>query len=373
VVALLAGSVAFSSPSALSKDLPRARPTLFPAVPRLYERLYAKIQETVRRQPTLRRRVFAAAEKAARERGRRLLSGEKVAPSWLFERLVYARIRRMTGFDRLDLAITGAAPMRPDLLEFFWGIGIPIVEGYGLTETAAPSTVNAPDAPRAGTVGSPLPGTEVALAEDGEVLLGGPHIFIGYDRMPTETREALAEIDGAMWMLTGDIGALDGQHLRIVDRKKEIEVLDTGKKVAPSPIEEKLKASPLVGEAVLVADGRKFVACLVQPDFEALLSFADEHGVAYDRARTREGLNATGERGTIEVDAALARDPRVIEAYGREVAKVNETIAEYERIKAFRLLSTALSADRGEITPTLKKRRKAILKERATDVDAMFA
>lgn len=377
VVALLAGSVAFSSPSRLAKDLPRVRPTLFPAVPRLYERLFARIEETARALPAPRRRVFSAACAVARAVGRSKLEGRR-APLWLrvqhalFDGLVYAKVRKQAGLDRLDLAITGAAPMRRDLLEFFWGIGIPIAEGYGLTESAAPSTVNAPGAPRAGTVGTPLPGTQVALAEDGEVLLAGPHIFAGYDRMPEETREAIVEIDGERWLLTGDIGAIEGGALRIVDRKKELEVLDTGKKVAPSPIEERLKASDLVGEAVLVADGRKFVACLVQPDYEALLRWADTEGIAYDKARTRHGIDATGERGVVEVDAALLRDPRVVGRYQQDVDRVNAVIAEYERIQAFRLLPTALSADRGEITPTLKKRRKVILRERAEEVEALF-
>ena len=377
VLVALAGSVAFSAPARLQEDLPRVRPTLLPAVPRLYERMHERIQETARRQLPHRRRIFAWAADTARAYGRFAMEGAPApralaARHAVFEALVYRRIRRMAGLDRCELAVTGAAAMREDLLTFFWGIGLPIVEGYGLTETTAPSTVNPRVGARAGTVGTPMPGTEVAIAEDGEVLLAGPHVFLGYDGLDEETRESFVEIDGTRWLRTGDIGSLENGYLRILDRKKELEVLDTGKKVAPSPIEERLKAADLIAEAVVVAHGRKYVGCLVQPAFERLLEAAKARGFRFDASRTVRGANAVGEQGVVGVDPELVRHPDVLALYAAEVERVNATLADYERIKAFRLLPSALSAERGEITPTLKKRRRAILAERRDELDALF-
>lgn len=379
VLTLLAGSVAFSTPARLAEDLPRVRPTLLPAVPRLYERLHARIQSTVRAQPARRQRIFGAAERAASEHGRLRLAGAPIPRRLrlrhaLFDALVYKRIRRMGGLDRLDLAITGAAAMREDLLRFFTGIGVRIVEGYGLTETAAPSTVNPPHMIRPGTVGTPLPGTEVAIAEDGEILLHGPHVFVGYDGLAAQSAEMFATIDGKRWLLTGDVGSLDDAgYLRILDRKKELEILDTGKNVAPLPIEERLKASPLIAEAVVVAHNRKFVGCLIQPDYEHLHRWAQAEGIPFDASRATEGVGASGERGVVATDLALLADARVNALYAREVAAANESFAPFEQVKAFRLLAAALSPERGEITPTLKKRRRVILEERRADIDAMFA
>ena len=378
VLTLLAGSVAFSAPDRLRADLPRVRPTLLPAVPRLYERLYARIEATAREQPRRRQRIFAWAAATAREHGRRVMSGGRVplalrARHAFFDALVYRRIRGMAGLDRLDLAVTGAAAMREDLLCFFGGIGVRIVEGYGMTETAAPSTANPPDAVRAGTVGTPLPGVEVAIVDDGEILLRGPNVFVGYDGLPAQTAAMFADVDGERWLLTGDVGSLDDDgYLRILDRKKELEILDTGKNVAPMPIEERLKASALVAEAVVVAHGRKYVGCLIQPDYERLHAWARENGVTFDATRVEEDVGASGERGVVSTDRALLEDARVRALYAGEVAAANETLGGFEQVKGWRLLATALSPRAGEITPTMKKRRRVILETRRADVEALF-
>lgn len=378
VLTLLAGCVAFSSPPRLAEDLRRVRPTLLPSVPRLYERLHERILAKVREERWTRRVIFAWAEETAIAHGRARLTGAPIPRGLarrhaLFERLVYRKVRKMAGLDRLELAISGAAAIRQDLLCLLDGMGIRIVEGYGLTETAAPSTVNPPDAIRLGTVGPPLPGTKVAIAEDGEVLLAGPHVFPGYHERPEETAEAFVTLDGTRWFLTGDLGRLDPDgYLSIVDRKKELEVLDTGKKVVPMPIEERLKESRLVAEALVVATGRKLVGCLVQPHFEELLRWAAREGVPHEAGLTRRGLGPSGEECVLEVDPALVEHPRVRELYAREVARVNQELASFEQVKAFRVLASAFSAERGEITPTLKKRRKAILQERSADVERMF-
>lgn len=378
VVAMLAGHVAFSRPSRLQQDLPRVRPTLLPAVPRLYERMHARIWEKVRAMPARRQRVFRAAERAAVDMGRALLT--RRAPSLglrarhaLFERLVYARIRREAGLDRLDLAITGAAAMREDLLCFYRGLGVRIVEGWGLTETSAPATVNPPDEPKAGTVGKPMPGVEVALAEDGEILVRGAIVFAGYHALPDDTREAFVEAEGATWFRTGDVGEIDDEgYLRIVDRKKELEVLSTGKKVAPTPIEERLKASPLVAEALVVATDRKLVGCLIQPDHSELLRWADARGVAYDASLTERARDPSGEEHVARVDPSLVQRDDVRALFAAEVARANEGLFPYEQIKSFALTAEAFRAERGEITPTLKKRRSAILRGRRDEIDAIF-
>ena len=374
VVTMLAGSVAFTTPSRLAEELRAVRPTILPAVPRLYERMHERIHQTVARMPPHRRAIFRAAERAARAYGERALTGAPIPRGLalrhaLFEALVYRRLRRQAGLDRLELAVTGAAAMRPDLLSFFHGIGVPIMEGWGLSETTAPATVNRPGAARLGTVGPPLPGVEVALDDDGEVLVAGPIVFQGYDGMPEDTREAFLERDGKRWFRTGDIGAFDeAGHLRIVDRKKDLEVLDTGKKVAPMPIEEALKASPWIAEALVVATDRKFVAALVQPDLERALSI-----VRVDDARVERGRGPSGDVVVVRVPEEVARDERLRAKVAEAVEGVNATLAPHERIREFRLVSEAWREETGALTPTLKKRRRVILQRHAALVEELFS
>jgi long-chain acyl-CoA synthetase len=306
--------IAFSSPSTLVDDFKATEPFMIASVPRLYERMYAQILKKVEADSAIKQRIFHAAADVARRVGH-AQSNAGAVPTGLrirhaiFDRLVYHKLRAALGMERLEAGTTGAAAIRPDLLYFFQGVGIPILEGYGLTETSAPSNVNPPTRFKPGTVGPPFPGMEMTLAEDGEVLMKGPNIFSGYYNLPKETAEAFTE-DG--WFKTGDIGAFDDTgYLRIVDRKKELEVLNTGKKVAPVGVEEKLKLSPFVGEALYTATDRKFAGCLIQPNFDALVSWADKSGIAYDKTKVVVKPDPTGQPMTYSVGRDLLDRPEV--------------------------------------------------------------
>ncbi|HUR70052.1 MAG TPA: long-chain fatty acid--CoA ligase, partial [Candidatus Thermoplasmatota archaeon] len=241
--------VNFGTPATLVDDLKETRPVYVASVPRLYERMYAQILKKVDDGEERKRKIFHSAADTAREHGKAISNGGSAGfglrlKHSVFDRLVYRKLREALGLTHLKIGITGSAAIRPDLLYFFQGIGVPIFEGYGLTETSAPSNVNLPWKFKPGTVGPPFPGMEQTLADDGEVLMKGPNVFKGYYNLAGETKDAFTD-DG--WFRTGDIGQFDEDgYLKIVDRKKEIEVLNTGKKIAPVTVEEKLKLDPLI-------------------------------------------------------------------------------------------------------------------------------
>jgi long-chain acyl-CoA synthetase len=253
-------------------------------------------------------------------------------------------------------------------------VGLVIVEAWGLTETTAPGTTNPLDRVRPGTVGRPFPGVEVALDDGGEILVHGPNVFKGYHNRPADNAEAFTQIDGKRWFRTGDLGRFDDAgYLVIVDRKKEIEVLDTGKKIAPIAVEETLKTvSPYVGEVCLVGTGRKFAGALIQPNFDRLVGWADEHRVAYDKTALVVKPDPTGAPMTYAVGPDLLAAPQVVKLFEEEVAKSNARVADYERIRAFRLVPHVFSVDRDELTPSLKKKRRVILQHYSEEVESMF-
>ena len=299
----LGATVRFSSPRSMAADLASFRPTIALAVPRLWERIVRKVEEAVAEAPRIRQALYARAKHVAQQTGHamqtRRPSGWLAVQHRFFDLLVYKKIRKRLGFDRVSIAITGAAAMRADLLCFLQGMGIPIVEGYGMTETSALSVATRPDAWRAGTVGTPLPGVRIRI-EDDEVLIGGFGVFQEYWGLPKETAATRVLRDGEPWVRSGDVGKIDeAGNLAIVDRIKELEKLDTGKFVVPTRVEELLKAeTPLVEDSCTVAHGRKFAALLIQPAYDALLSWAANHGV-----RPREGsiirqMAPTGEEQT---------------------------------------------------------------------------
>jgi long-chain acyl-CoA synthetase len=211
---------------------------------------------------------------------------------------------------------------------------------------------------------------EMTLADDGEVLMKGPNIFKGYYNLPKETAESFTE-DG--WFRTGDIGQFDDDgYLRIVDRKKELEVLNTGKKIAPVVVEEKLKASSFVGEGLLVATDRKFAGCIIQPNFDALVAWADKNGIAYDKSKVVVKPDPTGQPMTYSVGRDLVENPKVIALYQADVDVCNTKCADFEQIRVFRLAEHAFTMDRDELTPTLKKKRRVIAKNYANLIEEMF-
>jgi long-chain acyl-CoA synthetase len=333
------------------------RPHLFVSVPRVYEKVLARVRDNVARGSGLQQKVFRWAVEVGGEALPWRLAGDH-PPGWLglqlalADGLVFGKIRERLG-GRFEFAVSGSAPLAQDVAEFFWGAGIPIYEGYGLTETAPVVTVNTPGATRLGTVGRPISGVEVAIAADGEVLVRGPNVMRGYYGDPAATAEA---IDGEGWFHTGDVGELDADgFLTITDRKKELIVNAYGKNVAPAPIERALTASPWLAQAMVLGDRRKFLAALLVPDFDALETWARAQGVAApDRA-------------------ALAAHPRVRELIAGEVAAVNRRLAHYEQIVAWELLGAELTLEAGELTPTQKVRRRVVQEKYAAAIDALYA
>jgi long-chain acyl-CoA synthetase len=329
----------YSAADRLLDDFPVVKPTLLVSVPRIYERIMAGVRQRAEASP-LTRAVFRRAERVAVETGYAKAAGRRPPWSWVvYDRLVYRRIREALG-GQLRYVISGGAALAPDLGAFFGGIGVPVSEGYGLTETSPVITVNRTDRIRYGTVGQPLPNLEVRLMEDGEICCRGDSVMAGYWNRPAETAEA---IDAEGWFHTGDIGTLDADgYLRIVDRKKAILVLSTGKNVVPAPIEQALTESPWIRLAVVVGDGEKYTAVLLEPEPESLVAWAKNHGIPADWP-------------------ALRDHPAVTAWITDEVRRRTARFADFEQPKTWAWLPRPLSEEAGELTPSLKVKRRAVI------------
>jgi long-chain acyl-CoA synthetase len=343
--------------AAVAQNLQEVRPHIFVSVPRVYEKVLAKVHEGVAAGSPVKQRIFAWAVGVGREalpwrlrhKSPPGLTGIQLK---LADKLVFSKIRERLG-GRFVFAISGGAPLAKDVAEFFWGAGIPIYEGYGLTETSPVIAVNTPEHVKLGTVGQPIPDVEVKIAADGEILARGPNIMKGYWNMPQDTAET---IDPDGWFHTGDIGELDPEgFLRITDRKKEIIVNAYGKNVAPAPIENALKTSRFIGQAVVIGDQRKFLSALLVPDLETLRAWAG-----------RQGIAAAG-------DEALVRDSQVRSLYQEEIDRVNATLAHYEQIVAWELLPNEFTLETGELTPTQKVKRRVINEKYGTVIDRLYS
>ncbi|WP_338075130.1 long-chain fatty acid--CoA ligase [Kineococcus vitellinus] len=339
----------------LLTDLAGFRPTFILAVPRVFQKVYNGAEQRAAAGGKLRARIFEQAAATADAWSRSLDTG---GPSLqlrlrhkVFDRLVYARLRALMG-GRVEHAVSGGAPMGEHLAHFFRGAGLVVLEGYGLTETTAPLCVNRPSRLRIGTVGPPLPGNDVAIAEDGEILARGIALFREYRGRAQETQEAFR--DG--WFHTGDLGELDELgNLRITGRKKEIIVTANGKNVVPATLEDRLRAHPLISQAVVVGDQRHFVACLLTLDEEALPSWGANHG--------RPGLDLAGARGDRVVLAELQK----------AVDKANAAVSRAESIRRFRVLTDDFTVENGYLTPSQKVKRELVLRDFAAEVDAVYA
>ncbi len=337
----------------LLEELAMYRPTWLFSVPRVFEKVYNGAQQKAHSEG--KGKIFDHAAKVAEEYSRQRQAG-RVKPLTkvqhaVFDKLVYSKLREAFG-GRVDYAISGGAALGERLGHFFTGIGIHILEGYGLTETTAGSTLNRPDATEVGSVGQPIPGVSVAIADDGEVLLKGPNIMRGYFKNDTATAES---IDADGWFHTGDIGELDGAgFLRITGRKKEILVTAAGKNVAPAVIEDRIRAHPLISQAMVVGDGEKFVACLITIDEEAFPAWAAEKG--------------KGGSGV----ADLLDDPDLRETVQEAIDDGNRAVSRAEAVREFRILPDDFTIDSGEITPTLKLRRAVVMKKYASTLEDIY-
>ena len=342
---LTAGAtIAYSeSIEAVGQNLQEIHPTLVAAVPRLLEKIHGKVQDAVRTASPLRRGIFHLALAVGHLKTRARLSTGRV-PVWIrllsieAERLVHGPLRRKTFGRRIQFVISGAAPLPREVNEFFQAIGIPVLEGYGLTEASPVVSVNTPRRLRIGTVGPPLPGVEVRLTQDQEILVRGSNVMKGYFRDEAATREAVR--DG--WLYTGDVGRLEDGFLAITDRKKEILKTSGGKMIAPQPLENLLKGDPSVSQAVLLGDNRKFISALLVPDFAWLSSYARRERIPFSQP------------------SDLIKEPRIVDHYRRLVESKMAGLPSYETVKKFRLLPSELTLEDGELTPTMKVKRRVI-------------
>jgi long-chain acyl-CoA synthetase len=347
----------------IGRDVALVKPTVLTGVPRVYEKMHGRISDKGQAGSAAKAALFRWAMRVAASRGRALLGGRRPAPllsvqGALADRLVFSRIREGVG-GRIKYLVSGSAPLPVSIAEVFHGIGLPIIEGYGLTETAPILTVNPPGAPRGGTVGRALPNVELRIAADGEILARGPNLMTGYYNKPEATAEAIK--DG--WFHTGDIGSLDADgYLRITDRKKDLLVTSGGKKIAPQPIENVLKQSPLIAEAVVLGDRRKYATALIVPDFAAL-----ERRLR-DLARppsSHAGPDATERARLVERDDVRALYQEIVDGLNRE-------LSQFERIKRIAILPVEFSIDGGELTPSLKVRRKVVEQKWAREIEGLY-
>ena len=340
----------------VARDLGQVRPTIMTGVPRVFEKVHAAILDVVGKMHGPRRALADWALAVGLETARLDLAGRPIpairrVQRGLADRLVLGKMRARMG-GRLKFVVSGSAPLSTKVGEFFFSIGLPILEAYGLTETSPGITGNPPDAPRLGTVGKPLPGVEVGIAPDGEILVRGPNVMQGYYQRPEATSEVL--VDG--WLRTGDIGELspDG-YLTITDRKKDLIVTSGGKKIAPQPLENQLKTDPLVAEAVLIGEQRKFPAALIVPDFARLVEWASRVGLP----------------GTLSRDELVGR-PEVQRLYQDILDRLNESLAQFERVKRFVVLPSEFTMERGELTPTMKVRRQVVEQRWKAAIDTLY-
>jgi len=336
----------------VAQNLLEVRPHVFVAVPRVYEKVMARVIENASAAGGLKTKIFRWAVGVGRQALPDRLAFRGVGlKTRIADKLVFAKIRARLG-GRFEFAMSGGAPLGRDTAEFFWGAGIPILEGYGLTETSPVISVNTFRDVRLGTVGKPMPGIEVRIAEDGEILTRGPNVMKGYYGKAEATREVLDD-DG--WFRTGDIGHLDDAgFLVITDRKKELIVNAYGKNIAPAPIENSLKASRFIGQSVVIGDRRQYLAALIVPDFEALGSWC-----------TAEGIGGP-------IDRQLA-DAKVRALFQGEVDKVNAELARYEQIRVWELVPNDFTLEGGELTPTLKVKRRVINVKYREILDRLYA
>lgn len=351
-------SVAYAeSVFTVQSNMVEVRPTVMASVPRLYESIHSRLLDGIAKRPEKERKLAEWALRVGWQYHSKRVEGKSAGlvaslQHMVADRLVLHKLREKVTGGRLRFFISGGAPLPVQTAEFITSMGLHVLEGYGLTETSPVICVNRPAKTKIGTVGPPIPGVEVRIAPDGEILSRGPHIMLGYYNKPADTAQS---IDPEGWFHTGDIGLLDEDgYLKITDRKKDIIVLANGKNVAPQPIEAKLKASPYIGSVVLFGDREPQVVALIVPDMEHLKQWARKQGL------------------DVKDEAVLLKDAKVKKLYRDEIEANTKDLADFEKVRRFTLLAQEFTQERGELTPTLKIKRQVVKKNYAAEIQAMY-
>jgi len=328
----------------VADDMGLVRPTVMVSVPRLYEKIFAKVTTTAMSGSPIKRNIFMWARRVGQEWGEKVRAGEPVPGLLAMQyrianKLVFSKLQKRTG-GRLRFFVSGGAPLADHINEFFYAAGLTVLEGYGLTETSPVVTCNTLEHFRIGSVGKVVPDTEVRIADDGEIMVRGPQVMIGYYNNEEATREVLAE-DG--WFSTGDIGHIDDEgYVYITDRKKDIIVTAGGKNIAPQPMEGAFKRNKFINQIVIVGDRRPYLVCLIVPNFENLEAWALEHKLSW----------------TDHDD--LLRNPEITAKFERGLERTNRKFPSFSTVKKFTLLQNEFTLESGELTPTLKVKRRVI-------------
>jgi long-chain acyl-CoA synthetase len=342
-------------PNKIVPNLGELKPTYFPSVPRIFEKIYTAANSGMEKEGGLKKVIFDWSIKTGKKMREVERSGRK--PGWLLQRQydfadkkVLSKIRGLFG-GNLRLAVSGAAPINPDILRFFDAAGVFVVEGWGMTETSTAATVASEDSFKFGTIGKPFPGCEVKIAEDGEILVHGPNVFQGYHKNPEATAETI--VDG--WLHTGDIGEIDSEgFIKITGRKKDIIITAGGKNITPANLEAQIRENRLVSQCVVVGDRRPYLVALVTLDPEEAVAYAKEHGLPEDPAQ-------------------LATNPEIRKVIEDHVEEINKKFARVEQVKKISILPRDLSQEDGELTPTLKVKRAVVTAKHEKEIDELYA
>ncbi len=341
----------------MRKNLADSRPTFMASVPRLWEKFYIQIGQTIKEQSPFKQKLVGWAIEVGQEAYKTKTDGKPLSPvlqlKAKFASRIFGKIKARVGLDRLKYSATGGGPINAKLIYFFGGMGIELFQGFGLTETAPIIYANHPKANKIGTVGKPLDNMEGKIAEDGEILVRGPQIMTGYYNNPEATREVL---DAEGWFYTGDIGEIDSEgFLRITDRKKELIITSGGKNIAPQPIENEFNTDPYIEMICAIGDGRKFISALVVPEFDNVKAWLKEK---------------TGE--TIDDNQKLIENEQVKELIQERIGEANKRLAKYEQIKKYVILSQPFAEESGELTPSQKKKRRVIHQKYESEIEGMY-
>jgi long-chain acyl-CoA synthetase len=342
-------------PNKIVPNLGELKPTYFPSVPRIFEKIYTAANSGMEKEGGLKKAIFDWSIKTGKKVREVEREGRK--PGWLLQRQydfadkkVLSKIRGLFG-GNLRLAVSGAAPINPDILRFFDAAGVLVVEGWGMTETSTAATIASEDSFKFGTIGKPFPGCEVKIAEDGEILVKGPNVFQGYHKNPEATAETI--VDG--WLHTGDIGEIDSDgFIKITGRKKDIIITAGGKNITPANLEAEIRQHQLVSQCVVVGDRRPYLVALVTLDPEEAVAYAKEHGLPED-------------------PAALATNAGIRKVVEDHVEEINKKFARVEQVKKVAILPRDLSQEDGELTPTLKVKRAVVTEKHEKEIEQLYA